>query len=359
MGSSGYADSRSLQASSGALVKVAFFLFFPRTIWTPGGGETQLLKTKKALEKRGVHVELFDIWSRRKDYELFHVFGSTYEVSSFVSTLKSLGVPVVVSAIAYSTKPVWQWKAWAMLDRVMPIPTVYRLRSEIYQKADIIIAGSASESRQLQEFFGVPTRKIRIVPHGVDADRFMQADKDLFVSKYGLEGFVLQVSRVSRAKGQARLIRALKGTGLKLVFVGPLDPGDPEGTRDFLRLVEENSDWVVYLGSLDYGDPLLASAYKAARVHALPSASESFGLVNLESLAAGTAAVSGRYPPLYDVLGDKIYYCNPFSEKSIRETVLEAYEKGPKPGSVEFVRTELTWDKVGEHLEAIYQEVLR
>ncbi|BCP65741.1 glycosyltransferase [Thermus thermophilus] len=140
--------------------------------------------------------------------------------------------------------------------QVLSIPTVYRLRSEIYQKADIIIAGSASESRQLQEFFGVPTRKIRIVPHGVDADRFMQADKDLFVSKYGLEGFVLQVSRVSRAKGQARLIRALKGTGLKLVFVGPLDPGDPEGTRDFLRLVEENSDWVVYLGSLDYGDPL-------------------------------------------------------------------------------------------------------
>jgi len=340
-------------------MKVAFFLFFPRTLWSPSGGETQLIKTKEALEKRGVEVELFNPWSRRKDYDLFHVFGSTYEVSSFVSTLKSLGVPTVVSAIAYSTKPAWQWKALGLLDRLAPVPTVYGLRASIYKNANVVVAGSASEAHQLQSFFGVPREKIKIVPHGVDADYFAKADRTLFVSRYGLENFVLQVSRISRAKGQVRLIRALKGTGLRLVFIGPLDPGDPEGTKEFLRLAQANSDWVTYLGPIDHRDPLLASAYKAAKVHALPSSSESFGLVNLEALAAGTAVVSGRYPPLYDVLGERVYYCDPFSERSIRRAVLDAYEKGPKPGAVEFVRRELTWDRVGERLEAIYKEVVR
>lgn len=339
-------------------MKVAFFLFFPRTLWTPGGGETQLFKTKEALEKRGIEVDLFNPWSQRKDYDLFHVFGSTYEVSSFVSTLKSLGMPVIVSAIAYSTKPAWQWKAIALLDRLVPVPTTYRLRSDIYRRADLVVAGSASEAHQLRSFFGVATKKIRIVPHGVDADRFAGVDRNLFVSEYGLENFVLQVSRINRAKGQTRLIRALKGTDLRLVFIGPLDPGDPEGTHEFLRMVADNPDWVTYLGPMNQDDPLLASAYRAARVHVLPSASESFGLVNLEALAAGTATVSGRYPPLHDILGERLYYCDPFSEESIRRAVLEAYERGPKPGAVEFVRTQLTWDRVGERLEAIYREVL-
>ncbi|WP_272999988.1 glycosyltransferase family 4 protein [Hydrogenibacillus schlegelii] len=340
-------------------MNVAFFLFFPSTLWTPGGGETQIAKSKEALEMRGVQVELFDIWSRRKDYDLFHVFGSTYEVSSFVTTLRKLGLPVVVSAIAYSIKPSWQWDLVKRLDHLIPIPTTYRLRREIYRQANVVIAASPSEAKHLEEAFGVEPEKIRIVPHGVEAERFANTSPEPFINKYGLKDFVLQVSRISRSKGQARLIRALRGTGLKLVFIGPFDPEDPLGKEEFLRLVEENKDWVYYLGPISHEDPFLASAYRAARVHVLPSASESFGLVTLEALASGIAAISGRYPPLYDVVGDRVYYCDPFSEQSIRRAVLEAYERGPKPGAKEFVIRELSWDRVGERLEDVYREVLR
>jgi glycosyltransferase involved in cell wall biosynthesis len=340
-------------------MKVAFFQFFPPTLWTPGGGEVQLTKTKEALERRGVEVVLFDPWSRLKDFDLIHVFGSSYELSSFVEAAKGIGLPVVVSAIAFSAKPVWQWKLWRLLDPLVPVPTIYRLRQRIYSSADIIVAASPSEARQLMQGFSIQPSKLRIVPHGIEGERFLSPDPSPFVERYGLEKFVLQVSRINRHKGQARLIRALKGTGLTVVFIGPLDPTDPEGTREFLQLVEKNSDFVRYLGNLPHDDPLLVSAYAAAKVHVLPSTSESLGLVNLEAMAAGAAVVSGCYPTLYDYVGDLVYYCNPHSEKSVRRAVLEAYEKGPKPGAREFVLSRFSWDHVAERLEKIYKEVAR
>jgi hypothetical protein len=91
-------------------VKVAFFLFFPPTIWAPGGDAVQLDRSKAALERLGVHVSLFDHWKRPKDFDLLHVFGSNHEVSGLVGAAKGLGIPTVVSAIYDAgTSP---WKGW-------------------------------------------------------------------------------------------------------------------------------------------------------------------------------------------------------------------------------------------------------
>lgn len=341
-------------------MRVAFFQFFPQTLWTPGGGEVQLAKTREALVRRGIEIELFNPWSRAKDYDLLHVFGSSYELSSFVGAAKGLGLPVVVSAIAFSAKPSWQWKLWRLVDPLVPVPTIYRLRQEIYSRADILVAASQSEAGQLAQGFSVDQSKVRIVPHGIQVDRFLKPDPSIFVNQYGLKDFILQVSRINRSKGQARLVRALKGTGLQIVFLGPLDPTDAEGTQEFEQLIAENKDCVHYLGTLAHDDPLLVSAYAAARVHVLPSTIiESPGLVTLEAMASSIAAISGYYPTLHDYVGDLVYYCNPHSEESIRQTVLEAYEKGPKPGARDFVLNNFSWDKVAERLEQVYKEVIR
>ena len=318
----------------------------------------QLAKTKEALERLGVEVVLFDTWSRRRDFDVLHVFGSTYELSSFVETAKGLGLPVVVSVIAYSAKPTWMWKMWRYMDRLVPIPTTYRLRQRIYDLADRLVALSRSEAERLAQGFRIDAAKVRVVPNGIEVGRFRAVDPGLFVEQYGLRDFVLQVSRINRLKGQARLIRALEGTGLQVVFIGPLDPTDPEGVREFQRLVERHR-WVHYLGSFGHDDPLLASAYAAARVHVLPSIMESFGLVTVEALAAGTAAVSGRYPTLYDHMGDRVYYCNPLSVESIRKVVLHAYERGPKTGARDYVLSEFSWDRAAERLVQIYLEIVR
>lgn len=88
---------------------------------------------------------------------------------------------------------------------------------------------------QLAQGFRIDAAKVRLVPHGIEAGRFRAVDPALFVERYGLRDFVLQVSRINRLKGQARLIRALEGTGLQVVFIGPLDPTDFPLTSDVDR----------------------------------------------------------------------------------------------------------------------------
>lgn len=131
-------------------------------------------------------VVLFDIWSRRCDFSILRCFGSNYELSGFVEAAKRLGMMVVVDVIAYSTKPCWQWRLWRVLDQCIPFPTIYLLRQKIYDLADRLIVMSHAELKQLCSNFRIDTRKLRVVPPGIDTERFSTADPELFVKQYGM-----------------------------------------------------------------------------------------------------------------------------------------------------------------------------
>lgn len=336
-------------------MRVAFFSFFPPTLWTPGGGETQLAKTREALQKLGVEVDLFDIWARRRDYDILHVFGSTYQLSDFVVTAKRLGLRVVVSPIIYTNKPWWTWRAWRQVDRFLPVPTVYTYRRRIYEAADVLLPGSEAEARQLSANFGIPSAKMVVVYNAADA-RLAEASPAPFRERYGLEDFVLMVGRINEHKGQIRLMRALDGEGLDLVFIGQMDPDDPSYFERFLAECAKRP-WVHYLGPLPPGSDILASAYAAAKVHALPSFGECPGLVNLEAGMVGCNVVAGFSEPVREHLGEEAFYCNPGSLRSIREAVLQAYN-APRDGRLrERLLKGFTWEAVARRLLNVYEEL--
>ena len=336
-------------------MRVGFFAFFPPTIWTPGGGETQLRKTKEALERLGVRVELFDIWHPKKDYDIIHVFGSTYQLSDFVVTAKRLGMKIVVSPIIYTDKPTWMWKAWRLIDHLLPVPTVYTYRKRIYEIANVLLSGSHAEAAQLHAHFAVPREKMRVVHNAADK-RFAEASPDLFIKKYGLKDFVLMVGRINSRKGQIRLIQALEGEGIELVFIGRMDPDDPSYFERFQRACKERP-WVHYLGGID-NQEMLASAYAAAKVHALPSFGEFPGLVSLEAGLAGANVVAVKDPPVYEHLGDEAFYCNPRSISSIRKAVLEAYNAPRNDKLRKRLLDGFTWEIVAKKILSVYEEII-
>ena len=68
---------------------------------------------------------------------------------------------------------------------------------------------------------------------------------------------------------------------------------------------------VAWLGRLDHDDPLLASAYAAARVFALPSWFETPGLAALEAALAGCAVVITPYGSTREYFGGLVAYARP------------------------------------------------
>jgi len=317
-----------------------------------GGGP--VVKAKESFEEVGIETKLFDQWHPDSDFDIFYVDGSSYEIKETIEAVKMIEKPVVVVTAAFSPRPVWQFRAWRYIEKILPIPTVYGLRKNVYDMADFLISSSIAEKKQIKKSFNIPDNKIKYIPLCIDKKVFGSPDPSLFIEKYNIKDFVLQVGRVNERKGQLRLIKALEGTGLDLVFAGELPANGSKVRERFLEMVEVNK--VHYVGPLSH-DEMLPSAYAAAKVHVLPSKYEFPGMVTLEAAASGCPVVSGPYPTIKDYLGNRVYYCDPLSPKSIRKSVEKAIRSEDGEDLSRFVLDNYTWLDRAKTLKKVFQNI--
>ncbi len=184
-----------------------------------------------------------------------------------------------------------------------------------------IVAASRIEVGELRELYEAERAKIHVIPCGVDPALFRpmrQADARERLGRDPCEQMILFVGRIEQIKGIDVLLRALgslfsrrpelRGQVRLVVVGGALDPSDDasesEKIHELRRLVHEHrmEPNVAFTGSLD--QPTLALYYAAADVCAVPSLTESFGLVALEAMACGTPVVGTRVGGLQTLIED-------------------------------------------------------
>ena len=166
------------------------------------------------------------------------------------------------------------------------------------QTCDRILAPTDREKENLLKYCHTPADRIGVVPCGVNLELFRPMDKAMARQRLGFgadERILLYVGRFDPIKGIDRLLEAvayLKHVKrIRLVIIG----GDGPETAEYRRLQQiavehgiQNS--VVFVGRI--AQKSLPPYYSAADVLVVPSYSESFGLVGLESLACGTPVVA-------------------------------------------------------------------
>ena len=189
------------------------------------------------------------------------------------------------------------------------------------QESAALVAASEIELAELRDLYGADPAKIHIIPCGVDPNVFRpmrQADAREKLGRDQCERIVLFVGRIEQIKGIDVLLRALgqlftrrpdlRSDVCLLVVGGALDPQDDapetEKIQELRRLVHEHrmEANVNFVGSLDQEN--LALYYAAADVCAVPSLTESFGLVALEAMACGTPVVGTRVGGLQTLIDD-------------------------------------------------------
>ena len=116
---------------------------------------------------------------------------------------------------------------------------------------------------------------------------------------------------------------------------------------------------VSWLGRLDHHDPLLASAYAAARVFALPSWFETPGLAALEAGLAGCSITITPYGSTRDYFGDLVEYARPDRPAEIRRAVMKCWEDGPDPRLSRSIATHYLWPNVAQITAEVYDQVAR
>ena len=150
-----------------------------------------------------------------------------------------------------------------------------------------------------------------------------------FRAIHGPGDFVLYVGRIEPRKNVLGLVEGVRAAGLPLVVIGDALPGY-EGYADDCR--RAGRGFARWLPRVDHDDPMLASAYAAARVLALPSWFETPGLVALEAALAGTAVVVTPHGCTREYFGDRVGYARPDRPSEIARAVADAWDDGPDPG---------------------------
>lgn len=197
---------------------------------------------------------------------------------------------------------------------------IVRVRSEAYLagQADAVIASSSAEATFLIDEVGAPADRTWIIPPGVDLALFsprQEQEQERVRAALKLDPerpLVVLAARVQPLKGHELAlqalaeIRALRGWAPLLVIAGDVTPGQSPFVARLHSLARELgvADSVQYVGALHRDT--LADLLSAASVTIVPSFSETFGLVALESAAAGTPVVGFRSGGLAESIDDGV-----------------------------------------------------
>lgn len=158
-----------------------------------------------------------------------------------------------------------------------------------------IVTFSSSTAAEVAELFGVPRDRIRVIPHGVDHDRFCPQTKEAVEAARnrwaGGRPYLLQVGALEPRRGidlSLAAVRVLRERWpeLVLLLVG--------GGRAPVPELDTPPDWVIRPGFVP--DEELPALYAGAEAVLSPSRGEGFDLPVLEALACGAAVVASDIP---------------------------------------------------------------
>jgi D-inositol-3-phosphate glycosyltransferase len=186
--------------------------------------------------------------------------------------------------------------------------------AEVIGCSDAVLASCSVEADQLIDLYGADRERVVIIPPGVDHAFFspgVRIQAQRAVSLQGAGPLLLFVGRIQPLKGVDVAVRALRiliDHGIptaRLVVVG--GPSGPQGNHEVQQLHELVE--TLHLEHAVYFVPpqrheLLSTYYRAADCVLVPSMSESFGLVALESQACGTPVVAAGVGGLATLIDD-------------------------------------------------------
>lgn len=236
------------------------------------------------------------------------------------------------------------------------------------RRADIIVTDSEFSKKEIIKYFPEYSQKIRVVPCGVDCERFKPCKNPDIIEKVKksleIDGdYFLYVGTIEPRKNLVRLIRAYKVFTKHVKKPPKLVLAGAKGwlCDDIYKLVEKlgmknQVIFTKYVPSEDM-NPLMCGAM----AFVFPSLYEGFGMPPLEAMACGVPVLTSGEASLPEVTGGCAVICDAYSVKSIAENLYRLYkspdlrEKLSRKG---LERAKLfTWEKSAEKLHAIYTEL--
>ena len=243
-----------------------------------------------------------------------------------------------------------------------------KLEEETAKNATIIVTISEYSLEKIQKYYAVDEAKVRIVPNGVDPEKFKPFEDQAEVKRqFGLgnEPCVLFVGSLIPRKGLPFLVEAAKKivkeyneTKFIIVGEGPL-------RNQLLRKLEAAnlSDNFTFLGNVK--ENMLPAVYNCADVFALSSIQEGQGIVLLEAQASAKPVVAFDVGGVNEALlnGETGLLVKRGSTDKLADAIIKllsdkALREKMGANGRKFVAENFTWDICAQKMLNVYNEVL-
>ena len=248
------------------------------------------------------------------------------------------------------------------------------LMRSIGRHASMLTAASDWARRKLEPAFGWQDRHMRVLPSGIDTERFHPAVSDAVVRErhaLGSRPVVCCVSRLVPRKGQDMLIRALPAIArqvpdVRLLIVGI---GPYEAALRRLAATAGVSDRVVFAGAASYEE--LAAYFRAGDVFAMPCRVrwfgfdiEALGAVFLQGAAVGRPVIAGATggAPETVIHGKTGLAVNPTRPEPLVEAITPLLLDPARAAAMgragaEWMHAEWSWDHMAGRLKGMLGEI--
>lgn len=240
-------------------------------------------------------------------------------------------------------------------------PQIYAIEERAFREADRIIAISHYIKNLLIEKYGADPNKIEVIHNGCEVSEPPRYQPALASLKAQGKKIVLYHGRITIMKGVDHFVRAAR----RVVDVDPqvvfVISGSGDKKDEIVALVAQLglSEHVIFAGAL--WDEDRDRMYQSADLVVMPSVSEPFGLVPLESIQHGTAPLiskqSGVSEVVSHVLKVDFWDIEEMANKIVAALRYEAMNgQLVREGKLEIKK--LTWAHAAEKVRKMYQSIL-
>lgn len=240
---------------------------------------------------------------RKLKPDVIHIRGVAFMAVKALMASHNTGIPTVLTYDTMVTDVIEQYSPIKLPKEVLVKAASKYLRI-LLKRPDAVAVPTPSTGRELTKVIGARPREMRVIPTGIDTDRFVRSEAGPAIrEKYGFIGkkVIIFVGRLSYEKNVDLLIRSLKrmDDGVVLMIVGQGPAGD--GLRQ-LAINEGVSDRVVFTGYVY--DQALVDHYSCADAFASASVFETQGFTVQEAMSCGLPVACGNGRAFTDFICD-------------------------------------------------------
>jgi len=249
--------------------------------------------------RRCVDMNALDV-----DADLVHVHTWYTHLGGILAKL-NYGIPLVLTV--HSLEPLRPWKREQLGGGYDFSVWIEKTAIEM---ADAVVAVSQETRRDVLRLFDVSEAKVHVIHNGIEPDEYRPATSSAALEKYGVDPgvpYLLFVGRITRQKGIAHLVRAIRhlDPGFQIVLCAGA-PDTPEIATEMKAAVaqaQQTRPGILWIEEM-VPRATAIELYSHAAVFCCPSIYEPFGIINLEAMACETPVVASAVGGIPEVVVD-------------------------------------------------------